>query len=189
MGWIDMEGVGPVVMNNAALIGTIKRLERLVVHAPARGIFALCEGLFIEWSIGPKQFARKIDFTAADIEIPAEARLRAARLYREDGTQSLAITVLLGKEVFSVKVALKRSVEDTGYGISGVVTIWETGYWGSYDSKATIQQAISQGLDAFLAVHRRINDPACRLPQDQLPIGPASLKWLHDHSVPVKKSE
>ena len=162
-------------------------LSQLPFHAPARGIFALCHGMFLDVGIGPKDLAQKIGLSQTEVIAAAEARLRSARLYRDAGDQALSISVNLGEDVFSVEVALKRAVRDLGYTIGGVMTVWETSYIGSYSSSEIILSALSRSLDSFLASYLRINDVACKLPPQAFdpfaPEGQERGRWqrLIDH--------
>ena len=162
--YTDMTRLSPYVPDVKVIAEEIRGLSQLPFHAPARGIFALCHGMFLDVGIGPKDLARKIGLSQTEVIAAAEARLRSARLYRDAGDQALSISVNLGEDVFSVEVALKRAVRDLGYSVGGVMTVWKTGHIGSYSSSEIILSALSRSLDSFLASYLRINDVACKLP-------------------------
>lgn len=185
--YLDMTNVIPLALKEGPFAGQVKRLRNLSIQAPARGIFALCDSLFLDWSFGPKEWAEKIGLDASDIEHAVESRLRSARLFTERGTQSLNVTIHLGERVFSANVALKRSISDTGYGVSGVVTIWHTGYIGTYDSKEIILQSLTRSLDTFLTTYLRINDAACAMSPGNRPVNPSLLHWLHHNTEPINE--
>ena len=132
------------------------------------GLFALCDGMFLDWGYGPEKEAKEIGLTDRDIENAAEARLRSARLYKDRSPQAMDVSIALTAGAFHLKIALKRVVGDLGYGIDGVATIWSTGFVGRYSSKQPILSALSQGLDEFLATYLRLNAPACDRTYDQL---------------------
>ena len=142
--YTDMTRLSPYVPDVKVITEEIWGLSQLPFHAPARGIFALCHGMFQDVGIGPKDLAQKIGLSQTEVIAAAEARLRSARLYRDAGDQALSVSVNLGEDVFSVEVALKRAVRDLGYTIGGVMTVWETGYIGSYSSSEIILSALSR---------------------------------------------
>ena len=162
--YTDMTQLSSYVPDVKVIADQIRGLSQLPFHASTRGLFALCHGMFLDVGIGPKDLARKIGLSQTEVIAAAEARLRSARLYTDAGDQALSISVNLGDDVFSVEVALKRAVRDLGYTVGGVMTVWETGYIGSYPSSEIILSALSRSLDSFLASYLRINDVACKLP-------------------------
>ena len=171
--YTDMTRLSSNVPDVKVIADQIRWLSQLPFHAPTRGLFALCHGMFLDVGIGPKDLARKIGLSETEVIAAAEARLRSARLYRDAGDQALSISVNLGDDAFTVEVALKRAVRDLGYTVGGVMTVWETGYIGSYPSSEIILSALSRSLDSFLASYLRINDAACKLaPQAFDPFAP-----------------
>ena len=91
-----------------------------------------------------------------------ESRLRAARLFEKGvSTQFLVVTVLGVGPAFHVDVSLERWLPDTGFGNSGVVTVWKTGTVGTSNSGQFILGAVTENLDEFLAKYLRANEEAC----------------------------
>ena len=164
--YTDMTRLSQYVPDVKVIAEKTRELSQLPYHAPARGIFALCHGMFLDVGIGPKNIAQKIGLSQTEVIAAAEARLRSARLYMDAGDQALSISVHLGADVFSVEVALKRAIHDLGYKVSGVMTVWKTGYIGNYSSSETILSTLSRSLDSFLATYLRVNDVACELPPE-----------------------
>ena len=152
--YTDMSRLSPYVPDVKVIAEEIRGLSQLPFNASTRGLFALCHGMFLDVEIGPKDLARKIRLSQTEVIAAAEARLRSARLYRDAGDQALSISVNLGEDVFSVEVALKRAVRDLGYSVGGVMTVWETGYIGSYASSEIILSALSRSLDSLLQRNR-----------------------------------
>lgn len=159
-------GMERVMPDIPAVADHVQGLEGLALHAPARGVFALCDGMFLDWSYGSKEEAEKIGLTGRDIQNAAESRLRTARLYKERSHQAMVISIDLTDQAFRLDIALERAVGDLGYGIDGVATIWTTGFLGHPSSRNHILDALSQALDSFLATYLRLNAPVCEHTRD-----------------------
>ena len=75
--YTDMTRLSPYVPDVKVIAEEIRGLSQLPFHAPARGIFALCHGMFLDVGIGPKDLARKIGLSQTEVIAAAEARLKS----------------------------------------------------------------------------------------------------------------
>ena len=138
----------------------ISRLWKMPRGSWQRSLFAHCDPLFPVILGGPQsEFKPHMPIITAAVE----SRLRAARLYVEKGYQSLQVTVSLGAGTINVSIAVRRYVKDAGGGIAGVVSVWQTGFFGGAPTETSILEAVSMGTDQFLAKYLRVNDVACRM--------------------------
>ena len=59
-------------------------------------------------------------------------------------------------------IGLQRLVEDTGYGLPGIVTVWDSATIGTHGGQAQfILGAVSQMLDEFIVSYLRLNEAYC----------------------------
>ena len=65
--YTDMTRLSPYVPDVKVIAEEIRGLSQLPFHAPARGIFALCHGMFLDVGIGPKDLARKIGLSLTEV--------------------------------------------------------------------------------------------------------------------------
>ena len=114
----------------------------------------------------PSPDAWAVGLTEERIQLAAESRLRAARLYTESDEEAnyafLYINISVVDRAFNISVWYRRSVTDLVNNSIGLATTWVTGSTGTYGGDAGfIIQGLSSYLDEFLANYLRVNDPAC----------------------------
>ena len=116
----------------------------------------------------PPEAPRETGLTQTAIINAVESRLRAARLFvpieeQELGRQQYLYTnVNISGSAFSIDVELNRNVEDLGYGLQGVVTVWKTGRVGTHNGDGQyILGNVSRHLDTFIASYLRVNEVHC----------------------------
>ena len=143
----------------AAAIGqdTTSRLERFDLFNACRPMRLLIEQL------GDDEAA--IGLAEADLQAAAESRLRAARLYTEDGAKAnfafLYVNAIVVGRAVNVFVHYKKVVIDA-FGEDGSATTWSIGSAGTHGGNASyVVSGLSQHLDEFLAAYLRVNEEAC----------------------------
>ena len=137
---------------------TISDLDRFKLFNACRPMELLVEGLYPD--------AQASGLTEERIQLAAESRLRAARLYTESVEKAnftyLYININVVGRAFKISVAYRRWVTDPVNNSNGRATTWDTGSAGTYGGDAGfIIQGLSSHLDEFLANYLRVNDSAC----------------------------
>ena len=131
----------------------------------------------------PKR-AAEIGLTKEAIEVGVRSRLRAARLYDEEESQYLYITVNVVGPAFSVNVSFNRHVLVTARRLRGIGTTWQAGSTGTHGNDPSyIRTAVSELIDSFLDAYLRVNQAACQEPSFD-PLG-----VLNDSPEPAKPAQ
>ncbi len=110
--------------------------------------------------------AQTVGLTRERIQLAAESRLRAARLYTEsrekENYASLYINISVVGRAVDISVWYVRWVTDLANNSNGPAITWTTGGIGTHIHDAdSIIQNLSGHLDRFLAEYLRVNEPAC----------------------------
>lgn len=109
--------------------------------------------------------AQAVGLTRERIQLAAESRLRAARLYTESREKAnrayLYISIHVLGRAHSITVNYNKWVTDLANNSNGLATTWVTGGTGTHDTAGFIIQYLSSYLDEFLAEYLRVNEPAC----------------------------
>ncbi len=110
--------------------------------------------------------AQAVGLTKERIQLAAESRLRAARLYTESWEEGnyayLYININVVGPAYSISVQYKKQVTDRVNNSNGTATTWDTGITGTHGGNANhIVQHLSGRLDLFLANYLRVNESAC----------------------------
>lgn len=159
---------------------TFRRLTLAVVltaffhdQAPAKitgvdrfKLFNECAPIYLVVESLPDK-AADIGLTKERIQILAESRLRAARLFDEDARPYLYVNigVLVSKNsagAFDIQVSFKKELYDSISDLSYHATTWQTGSYGTHGGDAGfIMQSLSEKLDRFVLEYLRVNETAC----------------------------
>ena len=110
--------------------------------------------------------AQAAGLTRERIQLAAESRLRAARLYTESIEKAnaayLYININVGGPAFSISVRYQKLVTDLATNSDNVASTWNTGSTGTHGGDTGfIIQDLSSHLDRFLAGYLRVNEPTC----------------------------
>lgn len=110
--------------------------------------------------------AQAVGLTRERIQLAAESRLRAARLYTESWEKAnrayLYINIHVRSTAQSITVEYRKRVTDLATKSNGLAITWVTGSTGTHGGDAGfIIQGLSSLLDEFLAGYLRVNEPAC----------------------------
>ena len=110
------------------------------------------------------------DLTEERIQTLAESRLRAARLFSQQGiisnrtllTGILPISVTVTEQLVSGSVRLTKPVNDTRSGVTGFIPTWERSFMGTHrgDADPTMQR-LSELVDTFVLEYLRVNEESC----------------------------
>ena len=116
----------------------------------------------------PLEDIQKTGLTHKAITNAVESRLRGSRLFAPfeklelERQQYLYINVNIMSPAFSIRVVLNRHIEDLGYGLPGVATVWDAGSIGTHGGDGQyIIGAIYRHLDEFIASYLRVNEAHC----------------------------
>ena len=111
--------------------------------------------------------AQAVGLTRERIQLAAESRLRAARLYTESWEKAnrayLYINIHVKSPALSITVEYKKRVTDLATKSNGLATTWVTGSTGTHGSGGAgfVIQSLSSHLDEFLTGYLRVNESAC----------------------------
>ena len=111
--------------------------------------------------------AKAVGLTMDRLQVTAESRLRAARLYTEDYAKAnhafLYVKAGVSKRAFGLNVKYLKSLYDPVSGrTSSLATTWESGSFGTHgDDPGFIVQSLSEHLDKFLVEYLRVNEEDC----------------------------
>ena len=110
--------------------------------------------------------AHEIGLTRERIQLAAESRLRAARLYTESTEKAndtyLYVYIHVVGHAFTTIVSYYKLVTDLVNNSNGLATTWSSDGTGTHSGDAGfIIQGLSSHLDEFLAGYLRVNEPAC----------------------------
>ena len=110
--------------------------------------------------------AQAVGLTRERIQLAAESRLRAARLYTESREKAnrayLYITIHVVGRAHDITVKYSKWVTDLATNSNGYAATWDTGSTGTHGGDVgSIIQSLSGHLDRFLAGYLRVNEPAC----------------------------
>ena len=107
--------------------------------------------------------AGNLGLTQERLQLAAESRLRAARLYKEEfASPFLYVRVSVVDRAFTVEVNFQKQVLDTETAEFGIATTWNVGTIGVHGQSAQyIVSSLSEHLDRFLTECLRVNEAAC----------------------------
>ncbi len=110
--------------------------------------------------------AQEIGLTEERIQLAAESRLRAARLYTESREKAnytyLYVYIHVVGHVFTIVVSYYKLVTDQVNNSNGLAITWIADSTGTHGGDAGfIIQGLSSHLDEFLAGYLRVNESAC----------------------------
>ena len=131
-----------------------------------RKLYTACAPMdFVVENLEPEE-SQEIGLTDQAIENVVESRLRAARLFapseKQDRKQYLHINVTIVGRAFNINVELRRFLDDLGYGVGGVVEVWNAGGTGTHGGNGQyILGIVSRYLDEFIASYLRVNEAHC----------------------------
>ena len=116
---------------------------------------------------GLPEDATTIGLTTGAIEIAVRSRLRAARIYSEDYSETawsfLYVTVNLFGPAFSINVNYKKDVKDLATMLEHRATTWNTGSVGTHGREPNfILSSVAQYADEFIDEYLRVNAGACK---------------------------
>ena len=111
--------------------------------------------------------ATAIDLTDDAIKIAVRSRLRAARLYSEDGSEGawayLYINVLVVGPAVSIGIEYHKFVWDIATKLEFQATTWRRGVTGTHGGNSNyILSSVAQGADEFIDEYLRVNADACK---------------------------
>ena len=123
---------------------------------------AFCNPMGVVVESVRNKISRKIGLTEGDLVNAAESRIRAAQLFNDESPQYLYININPTKSAFSADVALMRRTQDTGFGFSGIVNVWDDGATGTHGGDGRyVLSVVSRILDRFIAEYLRENEDWC----------------------------
>ena len=110
--------------------------------------------------------AKAIGLTRDRLQITAESRLRAARLYTEDYAKSKGTSLYVNVGVvggaWSLHVEYCKVVSDPVSGETNMAPTWKASSLGTHSGDpGYIIQALSEELDKFLVEYLRVNEKDC----------------------------
>ena len=110
--------------------------------------------------------AQAVGLTEERIQLAAESRLRAARLYTGSWETAapayLYININVVGPAYNISVRYSKWVTDLATNSTNPAATWITGSTGTHGGDAgSIIQSLSGHLDKFLAGYLRVNEPAC----------------------------
>lgn len=110
--------------------------------------------------------AQAVGLTRERIQLAAESRLRAARLYTESTEKAndtyLYVYIHVVGHAFTTIVSYYKLVTDLVNNSNGLATTWIADSTGTHSEDASfIIQGLSSHLDEFLAGYLRVNESAC----------------------------
>ena len=111
--------------------------------------------------------ATAIDLTEDAIKIAVRSRLRAARLYSEDGGEAawadLYINALVVGPAFSIGIYYYKFVWDIATKLEFQTPTWRRGSTGTHGVDSNyILSSVAQDADAFIDEYLRVNADACK---------------------------
>ena len=136
----------------------VSDLDRFELFNACRPMRLVVEGL--------KSDAQAFGLTKERIQLAAESRLRAARLYTDSREKAnyalLYININVVVRAFDITVGYQKWVTDLATNSNGPAITWFTGSTGTHGGDAGfIIQSLSGYLDKFLAEYLRVNESAC----------------------------
>ena len=110
--------------------------------------------------------SKAIGLTKDRLQVTAESRLRAARLYTDSMSEStlayLYVRVSVLGPAVSVDVQYKKYLFDPGNASNGFATTWQSSSTGTHGKDAGyIVQIVSEIVDKFLVEYLRVNEKDC----------------------------
>ena len=110
--------------------------------------------------------AKAIGLTRDRLQVTAESRLRAARLYTEDSVKSegtfLYVNAAVLGRAWRFDVNYFKTVSDPVSGETSIAPTWRAGSLGTHSGDpGYIIQALSEKVDEFLVEYLRVNEKHC----------------------------
>lgn len=128
------------------------------------GLFNECSPVLLITSlVGDEPDVEAIDGLTQDrLQMLAEVRLRAARLYHTRAGPYLFVRVQVSERLFSTKASFHKILLDEMTGLRLLTESWHSEKAGTHGRDADyILQAVSDDLDAFILQYLRVNEAAC----------------------------
>ena len=133
-------------------------------------LFADCAPVGIYVVGFPDEHAAAIGLTKESVELAAQSRLRAARLYStfDKSRVDLWIAVHLTEYAAVVSVEFKKRVIDTESWTEGYVRTWSAEVFGTHgDNSSGVQGKLSELMDRFIDAYLRVNEAACKAKEQE----------------------
>ena len=132
-----------------------EKLNRFQLFTNCKPVELLVENL--------PQSATGIGLTKSDIIAAAESRLRSARIYTAEASNSyLYVNVTATKLAYSISFEFKKMVLDLFSGHNSFAGTWDTGSMGTHGGSSTyILSNIAKHMDQFIVQFLRVNEKAC----------------------------
>ena len=124
-------------------------------------LFTECQPVGLNLYAGEE--AVELGVTEERLRTVAESRLRAARLFRAEGSGPvLWVEVGVVGLAYLIQVDLLRSMRNPYTETWAPVTTWEGGGFGAHGGNAGfIMQGVSEYMDGFIGDYLRVNEAAC----------------------------
>ena len=111
--------------------------------------------------------AATIDLTTGAIEITVRSRLRAARLYSNDGPDDagtyLYVNVNVVNPAYGINVEYRKFVKDFATTLAYRTTTWEVGLTGTHGQDSnSVLSSVAHSTDLFIDEYLRVNADACK---------------------------
>ncbi len=118
-------------------------------------------GLHVE-VIDLREKAQEIGLTTDRVETLVRSRMRAARIYDEDGFNYVLVHIQVIGGAYSLYFALGKYLYDSSSNTSSFTSAWRrivTGVHGG--SSEHILSVVSEGIDEFVDEYLRVNSSVC----------------------------
>jgi len=133
-----------------------------------KNLFSYCATMSLVVENLHEDIPTQYGLTKEAIQNSVESRLRAARLFTSNvySDQYLYVNVnivyISGRSSipFNIGIDLNRYIDDTGFGKSGVVEVWSSGFTGQGRS-TFIMSNLSRMMDKFITQYMRANEKEC----------------------------
>ena len=107
--------------------------------------------------------ATDIGLTGEAVIVAVRSRLRAARLYDDDASASLWVSINAAGVAHGIIVGYFKPVRDEASGISQIAMTWFTGSTGMHGRNSSyVLSAVTGRVDKFIDEYLRVNADACR---------------------------
>ena len=141
----------------------VEEIQHILDHAE---LFTHCTPMGLSVTLTEEKTG-DLGLTKGSVENAVESRLRAARLFTEfslseKGDQYLEVNITGIGSTFGLELDLKRALKDTGFGLPGIVAVWDRTSVGRHGGDGQyILGTLSKSVDEFLAKYLRVNEEAC----------------------------
>ena len=104
-----------------------------------------------------------IGLTRERVQTLVESRLRAARLFTDEGLRSyLHVTVGVFRPAWAIGITFRKPVLDHASGLHHSADTWRSSSFGTHGGDSDyIMQRLSEEIDAFILKYLRVNEEDC----------------------------